>query len=110
ELAYLRERRLDVVDVEVHVRMTGLAVRGERSTAVLRDLSHPVLALRHDAVAEGPTHHSRPEPLCAVDVLGRDLVVRHVSRHATYSTPMYRVIVLYDEAPDPDAYAEHVEL
>ena len=23
---------------------------------------------------------------------------------------MYRVIVLYDEAPDPNAYAEHVEL
>jgi hypothetical protein len=23
---------------------------------------------------------------------------------------MYRVIVLYDEAPDADAYAEHVEL
>jgi hypothetical protein len=23
---------------------------------------------------------------------------------------MYRVIVLYDEAPDPDAYAEHAEL
>ena len=23
---------------------------------------------------------------------------------------MHRVIVLYDQAPDPDAYAEHVEL
>ena len=23
---------------------------------------------------------------------------------------MYRVIVLYEEAPDPDSYAEHVEL